>query len=224
MKYIGNDWDRLLQDEYKKDYFQNLRYRLKDEYLNFEIYPKHQDIFNSLKMVPYDHVRVVILGQDPYHGPGQAHGFSFSVLPANQVPPSLVNIYKELQDDLGLYIPNNGYLIKWARQGVLLLNRTLTVRRGQANSHEKLGWQTFTGRIIEEINKNNEPLVFMLWGANARDAKRYLTNTNHLVLEAPHPSPLSAYRGFFGCKHFSRANDYLRKFNKDPIDWQIENI
>lgn len=224
MKYIGNDWDQILQDEYKKDYFQGLRHRLKDEYMNFEIYPKHQDIFNSLKMVAYSDVRVVILGQDPYHGPGQAHGFSFSVLPGNQIPPSLLNIYKELRDDLGLYLPNNGYLLKWARQGVLLLNRTLTVRRGQANSHEKLGWQTFTARIIEEINMNKEPIVFMLWGANARDVKRYLTNPNHLVLEAPHPSPLSAYRGFFGCKHFSRANDYLKEFNRDQIDWQIEYI
>ena len=181
-------------------------------------------IFNALKLTPYKDVRVVILGQDPYHGEGQAHGLAFSVQKGIDIPPSLLNMYKELQADCGCYIPNNGYLEKWARQGVLLLNASLTVRAGAANSHQNIGWQIFTDRIIELLNEREEKIVFLLWGANARSKKALITNPVHSVLEAPHPSPLSAHRGFFGCRHFSKTNEILLADNKNAIDWQIENI
>lgn len=224
MNYIGNSWDQVLEDEYKKEYFNKLRYKLAEEYKNYEIYPKAGDIFASLKAVDYADVKLVILGQDPYHGPNQAHGFSFSVLPRNKIPPSLLNIYKELNMELGCYIPNNGYLEKWANQGVLLLNRTLTVRRGQANSHQAFGWRTFTDRIIQELNKNTNPIVFLLWGNNAREVKFWLNNPRHLVLESAHPSPFSAHRGFLGNGHFLRANEFLKSQGLVEIDWQIDNI
>jgi uracil-DNA glycosylase len=166
----------------------------------------------------------VIIGQDPYHGEGQAHGLCFSVRPEVDIPPSLVNIYKELQDDMGCYVPNNGYLVKWAKQGVLLLNNVLTVRSGQANSHKDKGWENFTDDVIKILNKREKPIVFMFWGACAKTKEALITNPNHLVLKAVHPSPLSAYRGFFGCKHFSKANEFLKKNGEEPVDWQIENI
>lgn len=222
--YISNRWDEVLQDEYGKEYMERLRYKLKDEYENYQVYPKPSDIFNSLKYVDYDDLRVVIIGQDPYHGPNQAHGFSFSVLPGNKIPPSLLNIYKELQAELGLYIPNNGYLIKWAKQGVLLLNRSLTVRSSEPNSHSNIGWERFTERIIQEINKIDRPIVFMLWGNNAKELSQHLDNPRHLILKSSHPSPFSANRGFFGCGHFARTNEFLRSKSLEEIDWQIENI
>ncbi len=224
MVEIGNSWDELLQEEWEKEYYQKLRVRLYHEYQNGPVYPDMYDIFNALKAVPYEDVRVLILGQDPYHGQGQAHGFSFSVQPGIKTPPSLVNIYKELQTDLGLKVPDNGHLIKWAEQGVLLLNTTLTVRAGQANSHSLLGWQLLTDRIIELLNASDRPIVYLLWGRNAIDKKVFLNNPKHLVLTAPHPSPLSAHRGFFGCRHFSKANEFLAAHGAERIDWQIEDL
>ena len=182
------------------------------------------DIFNSLKYADYNDIKVVIIGQDPYHEEGQAHGLSFSVKPGIEIPPSLVNIYKELSDDLGCYIPNNGYLVKWAKQGVLLLNNVLTVRAHLANSHKNCGWETFTDNIIMELNKREKPVVFLMWGSCAKQKEALITNPNHYILKTVHPSPLSAYRGFFGCKHFSKANEILVKNGETPIDWQIENI
>ena len=180
------------------------------------------EIFSTLQCTAYSDVKVVILGQDPYHGPGQAHGFSFSVKPGIDIPPSLQNIYKELASDLGCYIPQTGYLKKWADQGVLMLNAVLTVRAGQANSHKGRGWEIFTDRVIELLNEREKPVVFLLWGRNARNKKALITNPNHLVLEAAHPSPLSAYNGFFGCRHFSKANDFLQSHGMTPVDWQIQ--
>ena len=222
--HFQNDWEPLLQPEFGKDYYLRLREFLKHEYRERTIYPGMYDIFNAMHFTAYSGVKVVILGQDPYHEPGQAHGLSFSVQPGVDVPPSLRNIYQELHNDLGLAIPNNGYLRKWADQGVLLLNAVLTVRAHQANSHRGLGWEYFTDRIITLLNEREQPVVFMLWGRNARDKKALITNSRHLVLEAPHPSPLSAYNGFFGCRHFSRANAFLEEHGMQPIDWQIENI
>ncbi|MDO5689386.1 MAG: uracil-DNA glycosylase [Tissierellia bacterium] len=224
MVIIGNSWDEKLADEWEKDYYQELRRHLYWEYQKGIVYPDMHDIFNALKTVSYEDVRVVILGQDPYHGPGQAHGYSFSVQPGIKAPPSLQNIYKELREDLGLEIPDNGYLLKWAQQGVLLLNTSLTVRAGQANSHSNLGWRQLTDRIIQLINGRSEPVVYLLWGRNAIDKRILLTNPRHLILTAPHPSPLSAHRGFFGCRHFSKANDFLQDNGMQPIDWQIENL
>lgn len=224
MTFISESWDTILQDEYEKDYFKNLRINLTKEYENYEIYPKADNIFNCFKEVSYEDIKVVILGQDPYHGLNQAHGFSFSVLPGNRIPPSLLNIYKELNNEFNYDIPNHGYLMKWAKQGVLLMNRTLTVRKGQANSHEKIGWRTFTSRIISEINKNPSPIVFMLWGNNAKEVKSLLNNPNHLVLESTHPSPFSAHRGFFGNNHFYLANKFLKENGTEPIDWKIDNL
>ncbi len=221
---FNNSWDELLKEEFNKDYYQKLRRILINEYRNYEIYPDMNLIFDSLKKVSYEDVKVVIIGQDPYHGPGQAHGHSFSVMPGITIPPSLRNIYKEIVDDVGGYIPNNGYLIKWVNQGVLLLNTTLTVRRGRANSHRDLGWQILTDRIIEILGEKDEPIVFILWGSHALSKKRFIHNKNHLVIQSPHPSPLSAYRGFFGSKPFSKTNSYLKEHGKKPIDWQIENI
>ncbi len=215
----------LYEAEKEKEYFKKLAVFVNNEYKNYTIYPKKDEIFFALKACELDKIKVVILGQDPYHNENQAHGMCFSVpVSQKEIPPSLQNIYKEVQSDLGCYIPNNGYLKKWADQGVLLLNTVLTVRAHQANSHANRGWEIFTDRIIEELDKSNQPLVFLLWGSPAQRKKILLHNPNHLVLTAPHPSPLSAYRGFFGCKHFSKTNSYLVSNGLTPIDWQIENI
>lgn len=220
---IGNDWDKLLKDEWDKPYYQDLRKFLIREYRNYNIYPDMYDIFNALKYVAYEDVKVVILGQDPYHGRGQAHGFSFSVKKDVPIPPSLLNIYKELRDDLGLFIPDNGNLTKWAKQGVLLLNTVLTVREKSPNSHKDRGWEKLTDRIIALLNQREKPIVFILWGANARSKTKLINNRRHLILTSAHPSPLSAYRGFFGSKVFSKTNKFLRDNNMKEIDWQIEN-
>lgn len=212
----------LLDPEFEKEYYKQLHNFLAQEYRSRTIYPDMYEIFSTLQCTAYSDVKVVILGQDPYHGPGQAHGFSFSVKPGIDIPPSLQNIYKELASDLGCYIPKTGYLKKWADQGVLMLNAVLTVRAGQANSHKGMGWEVFTDRVIELLNEREKPVVFLLWGRNARNKKALITNPNHLVLEAAHPSPLSAYNGFFGCRHFSKANDFLQSHGMTPVDWQIE--
>lgn len=224
MVKLNNDWDKLLEDEFKKDYYLNLRKFLIDEYKNNIIFPNKDDIFEALKHTSYKDTKVLILGQDPYHGEGQAHGLAFSVQPYVKIPPSLLNMYKELKDDVGCYIPNNGYLMPWADQGVLLLNTALTVRSGEANSHKSKGWEIFTDEIIKILNKREDPVIFVLWGLNARKKKEFINENKHYILEAPHPSPLSARRGFFGCKHFSKINEILIKLNKAPIDWQILNI
>ena len=221
---LKNDWNELLKDEFSKDYYLSLREFLKNEYTTKIIYPDKYDIFNALHYTSYKDVKVVILGQDPYHGPNQAHGLSFSVSPGVKIPPSLLNIYKELNSDLGCYIPNNGYLKKWADQGVLLLNTSLTVKAGEANSHKNKGWEIFTDKIISLINEKTDPVVFLLWGNNAINKKKLITNKQHLILSSTHPSPLSASRGFFGSKPFSKINKFLISVNKAPIDWQIENI
>ena len=224
MKILKNDWQDLLEEEFEKEYYIKLRKSLVKEYRTKTIYPDMYDIFNALHFTPYNKVKAVILGQDPYHGHGQAHGLSFSVKPGVAAPPSLVNIFKELNNDLGCYIPNNGFLKKWAEQGVLLLNTALTVRAGQANSHRNIGWENFTGRIIELLNEKENPVVFILWGNNAQSKMNIINNKNHYTIKAPHPSPLSAHRGFFGSKPFSKTNDLLISLGKEPIDWQIENI
>ena len=219
MVQLGNDWDELLADEFSKEYYQKLRQFLKYEYQHARIHPDMYDIFNALKWTSYQDTRVVILGQDPYHEENQAHGLAFSVQKGVPIPPSLLNMYKELNKELGCYIPNHGYLEKWARQGVLLLNTSLTVRDGQANSHRGKGWEIFTSRVIELLNERAEPVIFLLWGNNAKEKQALITNPQHTVLTAAHPSPLSASRGFFGCGHFQKVNELL----KQPIDWQIEN-
>ena len=221
---LNNDWKELLEDEFSKDYYLSLRKFLVSEYNTKTIYPDKFDIFNALHFTPYKDVKVVILGQDPYHGPNQAHGLSFSVNPGLKIPPSLLNIYKELNSELGCYIPHNGYLKKWADQGVLLLNTSLTVRAGEANSHKNIGWEIFTDKIISLVNEKEDPVVFLLWGNNAIKKKELITNKKHLILSSVHPSPLSASRGFFGSKPFSKINNFLISINKKPIDWQIENI
>ena len=223
MVHIGNDWDELLSDEFEKDYYKSLREFLKTEYFSRRIYPPMNDIFNALKYTSRENTRVVILGQDPYHGPGQAHGLCFSVKAGVTPPPSLKNIFKELEDDLGIPAPKTGELIGLAKQGVLLLNTTLTVREGAPQSHKGKGWEILTDRIISLVNEKNEPTVFLLWGGNARAKRSLITNERHLVLECAHPSPLSAYAGFFGCKHFSKTNDFLKKCNLPPIDWSRIN-
>ena len=224
MSMITNDWLEPLSSEFRKGYYSQLYNFVKDEYSKTVVYPPAEDIFNAFHFTPLKDVKVLLLGQAPYHNEHQAHGLSFSVQPGQDIPPSLVNIYKELHDDLGCYIPNNGYLKKWADQGVLLLNTVLTVRAHQANSHQGHGWEQFTDAVIQAVNAQDRPIVYMLWGAPARRKKAMLTNPKHLILEAPHPSPLSAYRGFFGCKHFSKANEFLKANGLEPIDWQIENI
>lgn len=224
MSMITNDWLEPLSSEFRKGYYSQLYNFVKDEYSKTVVYPPAEDIFNAFHFTPLKDVKVLLLGQDPYHNEHQAHGLSFSVQPGQDIPPSLVNIYKELHDDLGCYIPNNGYLKKWADQGVLLLNTVLTVRAHQANSHQGHGWEQFTDAVIQAVNAQDRPIVYMLWGAPARRKKAMLTNPKHLILDAPHPSPLSAYRGFFGCKHFSKANEFLKASGLEPIDWQIENI
>ncbi len=224
MAMISNDWLDAISEEFKKPYYKELYTFVKEEYGKAVIYPPAEDIFNAFHFTPLSKVKV-LLGQDPYHNVNQAHGLSFSV-PTSQkdIPPSLQNIYQELHDDVGCYIPNNGYLKKWADQGVLLLNTVLTVRAHQANSHQKKGWEKFTDAIIEAVNAQERPIVYLLWGKPAQSKIPMLTNPNHLILKAPHPSPLSAYRGFFGCRHFSQANAFLTAHGAEPIDWQIENI
>ena len=224
MSAISNDWLEPLTPEFKKDYYKDLLTNIKEEYSKYVVYPQSEDIFNAFHLTPLSQVKVVIIGQDPYHEPGQAHGLSFSVKPGIDIPPSLVNIYKELQEDVGTYIPNNGYLVKWANEGVLLLNTILTVRAHQAMSHGSLGWQKFTDAAIRILNEQDRPIVYMLWGKPAQAKADMLTNPKHLILKAPHPSPLSAYRGFFGCRHFSQANEFLVQNGETPIDWQIENV
>ncbi len=216
---LGNDWDMLLCDEFNSDYYLKLREFLKTEYATQRIYPPMNDIYNALRYTTYSDARVVILGQDPYHGPGQAHGLCFSVKEGVPQPPSLKNIFKELKDEVGMEIPASGELTGWAKQGVLLLNTTLTVREGLPQSHKGHGWEILTDRIIEFMNKKQTPVVFMLWGGNARAKRTLITNPDHLVLECAHPSPLSAYNGFFGCGHFKRANEFLSKNGLVPIDW-----
>ncbi|MGI6450397.1 MAG: uracil-DNA glycosylase [Desulfitobacteriia bacterium] len=224
MQILKNGWHDLLNAEFSKEYYLHLRKFLINEYRTKKIYPDMYDIFNALHYTDYRDVKVVILGQDPYHGPNQAHGLSFSVKPGVEPPPSLVNIFKELQSDLGCYIPNNGYLKKWADQGVLLLNASLTVRAGQANSHSKIGWEYFTARVISLLNARPDPVVFILWGRNAQAKLSLITDPKHYILKSAHPSPLSAHAGFFGSKPFSKANAFLVSIGKEPIDWQIENI
>ncbi|MBR6918529.1 MAG: uracil-DNA glycosylase [Clostridia bacterium] len=222
MVNIGNSWDKMLEGEFDKEYYKKLRGMLAREYREYTVYPDMYDIFNALKYTPYENVRAVILGQDPYHGPGQAHGLCFSVKRGVPSPPSLQNIFKELHDDLGCPIPSHGELTSWARQGVLLLNTVLTVRQGRPNSHRPLGWKIFTDRVIELLDAAPQPIVFLLWGGNAKAKRSLLANPDHLVLTAAHPSPLSAYNGFFGCRHFSKANDFLASRGAEPIDWKIE--
>ncbi|MCQ2492113.1 MAG: uracil-DNA glycosylase [Lachnospiraceae bacterium] len=224
MPAISNDWAPHLKPEYGKPYYKDLYYKINEEYQNYKIFPPADDIFNAFHLTPLANVKAVILGQDPYHNDGQAHGLCFSVKPPVEAPPSLVNIYKELQDDLGCYIPNHGYLNKWAQQGVLMLNTVLTVRAHQANSHRGIGWEEFTDAAIRILNEQDRPIVFILWGRPAQQKAKMLNNPNHLILKAPHPSPLSAYRGFFGSKPFSQTNAFLTAHGVAPIDWQIENI
>lgn len=225
MGAIQNDWLQAVGGEFRKPYYKELYDFVKEEYSTRVIYPPADDIFNALHLTPLKEVKVVVLGQDPYHNEHQAHGLSFSVLPdQREIPPSLQNIYKELHDDLGCYIPDNGYLEKWARQGVLMLNTVLTVRAHQANSHQGHGWEQFTDAILEAVNQEDRPIVYLLWGRPAQSKIPMLTNPKHLILKAPHPSPLSAYRGFFGCRHFSQTNAFLESHGAAPIDWQIENI
>ena len=224
MPILKNDWAPLLEDEFRKPYYLRLRQFLIEEYRTRTVYPDKYDIFNALHYTPYSEVKVVLLGQDPYHGPGQAHGLSFSVRPGIPAPPSLQNMLKELHDDLGCRIPNNGCLIPWALQGVLLLNTVLTVRAGQANSHRGMGWETFTDRIISLLNERDRPVVFLLWGSHAQSKLSLIDTSRHPVICAPHPSPLSAHRGFFGSRPYSRANRYLEDLGERPIDWQLPDI
>lgn len=221
---LNNDWDELLKDEFNKEYYLKLRDFLKAEYSTKTIFPNMYNIFDALKHTSYKDTKVLILGQDPYHGENQAHGLAFSVQPNVATPPSLLNMYKELNSDLGCFIPDNGYLIPWADQGVLLLNTALTVRAHEANSHKDKGWEIFTDKIIQLLNERKDPVIFVLWGANARKKKAFIDSSRHYILEAPHPSPLSAHRGFLGCKHFSKINEILNSIDKVPINWQIPNI
>ena len=224
MAAISNDWLAPLTPEFRKPYYAQLYKTVMNEYNSRQIFPAADDIFNAFSFTPLSNVKVVILGQDPYHNDGQAHGLCFSVKPDVEIPPSLVNIYKELQDDLGCCIPNHGYLKSWADQGVLLLNTVLTVRAHQANSHRGIGWEEFTDAAIRVLNEQDRPIVFILWGRPAQTKKSMLTNPKHLILEAPHPSPLSAYRGFFGSRPFSQTNNFLVSYGIEPINWQIENL
>ncbi|MBQ5317608.1 MAG: uracil-DNA glycosylase [Oscillospiraceae bacterium] len=222
MVNIGNEWDDLLKDEFKKEYYLKLREFLKKEYFTYQVYPNMYDIFNALKYTSFSDVKAVIIGQDPYHGPGQAHGLCFSVQKGVAIPPSLQNMYKELYSDLGIPPANHGYLKKWADNGVLMMNTVLTVRGGQANSHRNMGWEIFTDKVIELLNNREQPIVYLLWGNNAKQKMKLITNPNHLILQAAHPSPLSAFNGFFGCKHFSKTNDFLISQGITPIDWKID--
>lgn len=224
MAAINGDWLEALKDEFKKDYYKQLFEKVNEEYRTRLIFPPANDIFNAFHLTPLKDVKVVILGQDPYHGNNQAHGLCFSVKPEVEIPPSLVNIYKELQDDLGCTIPDHGYLVKWAKQGVLMLNTVLTVRAHQANSHRGIGWEEFTDAAIRVLNTQDRPIVFILWGRPAQMKKAMLNNPKHLILEAPHPSPLSSYRGFFGSRPFSKTNQFLEANGVEPIDWQIDEL
>ena len=224
MVNLGNDWDEVLKNEFEKEYYQKLRKLLIAEYKTETIYPKMENIFSALKLTSYKDCKVLILGQDPYHGPNQAHGLAFSVNIGIKTPPSLQNMYKELRDELGLYVPNNGYLVPWAEQGILLLNTALTVRAGAANSHSKIGWEIFTDNIIKYLNDREDPVIFVLWGGNARKKKSFINTDRHYILEAAHPSPLSAHNGFFGCGHFKKINEILSSLGKKEINWQLENI
>ena len=219
-----NEWDQLLESEFQKPYYMDLWEYLDEEYKNQTVYPPMEQLFSALNYTNYNDVKAVILGQDPYHGPNQSHGLAFSVKPGVRIPPSLRNMYKELNSDLGCYIPNNGYLEKWAQEGVLLLNTSFTVRGGEANSHRKIGWQIFTDNIIQLLNERPDPVVFILWGNNAIKKQELITNPYHHIIKSFHPSPLSASRGFFGSKPFSRTNEFLISVGKEPIDWQIENV
>ncbi|MBR2760016.1 MAG: uracil-DNA glycosylase [Solobacterium sp.] len=221
---IHNEWYPWLKEEWDQPYFRQLSAFLKVQYANKEIYPPRTQVFSAFEVCDLPDIRVVILGQDPYHEPHQAHGMCFSVNPGIEIPPSLQNIYAELKTDCGCYIPNNGYLLPWAKQGVFLLNTVMTVERGRANSHQGRGWETFTDHVIQKINEKEDPVAFLLWGRNARSKIPMIDESKHLVLEAAHPSPLSAYRGFFGCRHFSRANAFLKSNGKEPVNWQIENL
>jgi len=221
---LKNDWNEVIGSEFEKEYYQNIRNFLKVEYRTNTIYPHMKDIFNALHYTSYRDTKVVIIGQDPYHGEGEAHGLCFSVMPNIKIPPSLRNIYMELNKDVGCFIPNNGYLKKWADQGVLLINAVLTVQANQAASHSKIGWQTFTDTVIQVLNQREDPIVFILWGNYAISKKAFITNKHHHIIQSVHPSPLSASRGFFGSKPFSKANAFLQSVGKQPIDWQIENI
>lgn len=222
MVNLGNDWDSILKEEFEKDYYLKLREFLKTEYRNHRVYPDMYDIFNALRYTSFSDAKVVILGQDPYHGAGQAHGLCFSVKKGVEPPPSLKNIYKELNSELGLNIPSHGELTKWARQGVLLLNTVLTVREASPNSHKNCGWEIFTDAVIRHLNSREKPIVFLLWGANARAKTALITNPNHKIFTCAHPSPLSAYNGFFGCGHFAKTNEFLKSISETPIDWQID--
>ncbi|MBE5906235.1 MAG: uracil-DNA glycosylase [Lachnospiraceae bacterium] len=224
MPAITNDWLEVLNQEFKKPYYKQLYEFVKEQYNTTQVFPPAEELFSAFHLTPLSKVKVVILGQDPYHNIGQAHGLSFSVKPGQKIPPSLQNIYQELQDDCGCTIPNHGYLVKWAEQGVLMLNAVLTVRAHEANSHQGMGWEQFTDAAIRAVNAQDRGVVYMLWGRPAQMKQSMITNPKHLVLTAPHPSPLSAYRGFFGCRHFSRANEFLVANGQTPIDWQIDSI
>lgn len=221
MVNLNNSWDKILKGEFEKEYYLNLREFLKNEYIRYTIYPNMYDIFNALKYTSYEDVKVVILGQDPYHGKGQAHGLCFSVQDGVPFPPSLKNIFLEIKNDLGVEVPKSGNLSKWAHQGVLLLNTVLTVREGMAGSHQNKGWEIFTDAVITKLNERKETIIFVLWGNFAKSKKKLITNPNHIILEAAHPSPLSAYNGFFGCKHFSKINSILKEKNQTLIDWKL---
>lgn len=221
---IHNEWWPFLQNEWQKSYFVELSQFVHEAYEHKTIFPPKDKVFSAFEVCDYSDVKVVILGQDPYHELHQAHGMCFSVNPGIKIPPSLLNIYKELHDDIGCYIPNNGYLMPWAKQGVFLLNTVMTVEEGKANSHAGKGWEIFTDHTIQKLNEKDSPIVFLLWGRNARNKASMIDTKKHLVLECAHPSPLSAYHGFFGCKHFSKTNTFLIEHGKEPIHWQIENI
>lgn len=221
MAGLTGEWEKVLSEEFTKDYYKKLFLFVKEEYSKVPVYPKASDIFNAFHLTPFEKVKVVIIGQDPYHNPEQAHGLCFSVKPGVEIPPSLVNIYKELQDDLGCQIPSHGYLNEWAEQGVLLLNTVLTVQAHKPMSHRGIGWEEFTDAVIRKVNTIDRPVVFILWGKPAQEKAKMLDNPKHLILKAPHPSPLSAYRGFFGSKPFSQTNEFLEKYGEKPINWQI---
>ena len=222
MVNFGNEWDEVMKGEFDKEYYLKLRRFLKREYFTQTVYPPMENIFNAMKTTSYNDVKAVILGQDPYHEPGQAHGLAFSVQKGTQIPPSLRTIYQELNADLGIPPAPHGQLTKWAEHGVLLLNTVLTVRRGQANSHKGMGWEIFTDDVIMKLNEREKPIVFILWGGNAKTKAKLITNRQHLILTAAHPSPLSAYNGFFGCRHFSKCNEFLAANGIEPVDWRIE--
>ena len=221
---FGNDWDEVLHEEVEKPYFDELRYALAKEYKTQTVYPPKDLLFSALKLTPYNETRVVILGQDPYHGAGQAHGLSFSVKPGVRIPPSLRNIYAELHEDTGAKIPNHGSLLHWAEEGVLMLNAVLTVREGQPNSHKGLGWERFTDAVMEKLNERTVPMVFILWGSHAQQKGAFIDKSRHLVIQSPHPSPFSAHRGFLGSRPFSKANQYLESHGLKGIDWSIQDL